>query len=296
MKDGGATQGKETDDTELQAGEPKGETVAGLEVWLRGLQLQKYEAKAEEWCAEMGAVSMEEVTDNWEELAFALALKPLERKRLAKERERAAAEAAAEEAEAARKAEEKCSAAEGAEAARKEAMQTAKMRLEKRARLTRERRDNSMVVEAARKAEERLKAEASLAARKTTQEAKGHRTHGLEGIQGSGETLNRKALKARSCKERRVSGLPLAGRLLLALGLVLGLAGCPQSGEELRGVGTGAVQVLDGVGGRLAWVASVGQERLPDVSFIPILSGSGISRGAGDPGRPAGRGAPDSAD
>eukprot|EP00972_Heterocapsa_arctica_P002867 421720-Heterocapsa_arctica.AAC.1 len=60
MKDGGATQGKEADDTEFEAGEPEGETVAGLEDWLRGLQLQKYKAKAEEWCAEMGAVSLEE--------------------------------------------------------------------------------------------------------------------------------------------------------------------------------------------------------------------------------------------
>eukprot|EP00972_Heterocapsa_arctica_P108350 15957687-Heterocapsa_arctica.AAC.1 len=77
---------------------------------------------------------------------------------------------------------------------------------------------------------------------------------------------------------------------------MLGLAGCPQSGEDMKGVGTGAAQVLEGVGGRPAWVASVGQERLPDVSFISILSGSGISRGVGDPGRPAGRGAPDSVD
>eukprot|EP00972_Heterocapsa_arctica_P073533 10860904-Heterocapsa_arctica.AAC.1 len=60
----------------------------------------------------MGAVSLEEGTDNWEDFAVALALKPLKRKRLAKERERAAEEVAAEEAEAAKKAEEECLAAE----------------------------------------------------------------------------------------------------------------------------------------------------------------------------------------
>eukprot|EP00972_Heterocapsa_arctica_P041223 6077599-Heterocapsa_arctica.AAC.1 len=67
MKEGGETQGKEdteetegteetedtkdteeTEETEFEAGKPKGETLAGLEDVLRGLQLQKYEAKAEE--------------------------------------------------------------------------------------------------------------------------------------------------------------------------------------------------------------------------------------------------------
>mmetsp|Transcript_44179 Transcript_44179/g.127805 ORF Transcript_44179/g.127805 Transcript_44179/m.127805 type:complete len:846 (+) Transcript_44179:226-2763(+) len=58
--------------------------VEGLGEWLRGLSLQKYEARAVEWCLEMGAVSLEEVEEEWEDLAEALALKPLERKRLAK--------------------------------------------------------------------------------------------------------------------------------------------------------------------------------------------------------------------
>eukprot|EP00972_Heterocapsa_arctica_P094738 13969485-Heterocapsa_arctica.AAC.1 len=50
-----------------------------------GFWLQKYETKAEEWCDEMGSASLEEVTDDWEALADALALKPHERKRIAKE-------------------------------------------------------------------------------------------------------------------------------------------------------------------------------------------------------------------
>eukprot|EP00972_Heterocapsa_arctica_P066235 9771225-Heterocapsa_arctica.AAC.1 len=77
---------------------------------------------------------------------------------------------------------------------------------------------------------------------------------------------------------------------------MLGLSGCPRSGEGLGGVGTGGTQVLEGVRGRPAWVVIVGQARLPDGSFIINLSGSGISRGAGDPGRPAGRGTPDAVD
>lgn len=44
--------------------------------------LEKYEASALEWCLEMGAVSIEEVEESWEDLADALGMKPLERKRL----------------------------------------------------------------------------------------------------------------------------------------------------------------------------------------------------------------------
>ena len=58
--------------------------IAGLSQWLKELSLQRYEAKALEWCHAMGAVSLEEVEDSWEEFANDLALKPLERKRLAK--------------------------------------------------------------------------------------------------------------------------------------------------------------------------------------------------------------------
>eukprot|EP00927_Polykrikos_kofoidii_P040626 TRINITY_DN34688_c0_g2_i1.p1 TRINITY_DN34688_c0_g2~~TRINITY_DN34688_c0_g2_i1.p1 ORF type:complete len:934 (-),score=164.30 TRINITY_DN34688_c0_g2_i1:132-2846(-) len=58
--------------------------VDGLEDWLRGMNLQKYESKAIDWCIEMGAVSLTEVKECWEDFADALTLKPLERKRLAK--------------------------------------------------------------------------------------------------------------------------------------------------------------------------------------------------------------------
>merc|ERR1712129_613391 len=37
--------------------------VAGLAEWLAGLSLQKYESKAAEWCAQMGAVSVEEIEE-----------------------------------------------------------------------------------------------------------------------------------------------------------------------------------------------------------------------------------------
>merc|ERR1719453_2283221 len=58
--------------------------LPGLPEWLTGLSLQKYGPQASGWCAEMGAVSIEEVEENWEDFADAMKLKPLERKRLAK--------------------------------------------------------------------------------------------------------------------------------------------------------------------------------------------------------------------
>jgi len=58
--------------------------VVGFEEWLAELALQRYQEKAIAWCGEMGAVSIEEVEECWEEFADQLALKPLERKRLAK--------------------------------------------------------------------------------------------------------------------------------------------------------------------------------------------------------------------
>lgn len=58
--------------------------VEGLGDFLRSMSLRKYEEQASAWCIEMGAVSLAEVFENWEALADALALKPLERKRLAK--------------------------------------------------------------------------------------------------------------------------------------------------------------------------------------------------------------------
>jgi len=64
--------------------EPADDTVPGLLEWLEGVSLQKYATKAAEWCQEMGAVSLDEVEEAWEEFADGLALKPLERKRLQK--------------------------------------------------------------------------------------------------------------------------------------------------------------------------------------------------------------------
>ncbi|CAE8616797.1 unnamed protein product, partial [Polarella glacialis] len=58
--------------------------VGGLLEWLQKLSLQKYSAAATVWCTDMGAVSLQEVEESWEDFAEALALKPLERKRLAK--------------------------------------------------------------------------------------------------------------------------------------------------------------------------------------------------------------------
>eukprot|EP00972_Heterocapsa_arctica_P092141 13590056-Heterocapsa_arctica.AAC.1 len=58
-------------------------------------------------------------------------------------------------------------------------------------------------------------------------------------------------------------------------------------------VGTGMAQALEGVVGRFACANIVGQDHLSDGLSSIISSGSGTSRGAGDPGRLAGRGAPD---
>ena len=58
--------------------------LAGLGEWLAGLSLQKYRPQAAQWCIEMGAVSMDEVEENWEDFADAMNLKPFERTRLAK--------------------------------------------------------------------------------------------------------------------------------------------------------------------------------------------------------------------
>merc|ERR1712060_628120 len=60
----------------------QGTSIVGLGAWLRKHGLQRYEALAERWCMDMGAISVQEILENWEEFADALALKPLERKRL----------------------------------------------------------------------------------------------------------------------------------------------------------------------------------------------------------------------
>ncbi|CAJ1396187.1 unnamed protein product [Effrenium voratum] len=50
--------------------------------FLGELGLTEYQEAIESWAAEMGAVFLEELLDNAEELAESLALKPLEKKRL----------------------------------------------------------------------------------------------------------------------------------------------------------------------------------------------------------------------
>eukprot|EP00972_Heterocapsa_arctica_P059392 8758596-Heterocapsa_arctica.AAC.1 len=171
-----ALQEKEAKEAELEAVKHKGENVAGLGDWLRGLQLQKYEKKAEDWCEDMGSASLEEVTDDWEALADALGLKPHERKRIAKERDRAAAEVAAEDADTARKAEERRVAAEGTGATRKAAKQNTQERMDKRASRTQAKRDKAKDVEAERKdIKDRIAAEVAEAARKEIQAAEAAR-------------------------------------------------------------------------------------------------------------------------
>ncbi|CAE7614995.1 ddx1 [Symbiodinium sp. KB8] len=60
------------------------EAVPGLAEWLQSIHLHHYGPKAADWCAEMGAVSTEEIKECWEEFAQDLGLKPLEKKRLEK--------------------------------------------------------------------------------------------------------------------------------------------------------------------------------------------------------------------
>ncbi|CAK9056727.1 unnamed protein product [Durusdinium trenchii] len=58
--------------------------VEGLEDWLLSISLHHYGPQAMEWCVEMGAVSIEEIKESWEDFAQDLRLKPLEKNRLRK--------------------------------------------------------------------------------------------------------------------------------------------------------------------------------------------------------------------
>jgi len=58
--------------------------VDGLVEWLASLSLERYKAAAFAWCEEEGAVTLDEVKENWEDFSQALSLRPLEKKRLAK--------------------------------------------------------------------------------------------------------------------------------------------------------------------------------------------------------------------
>ncbi|CAJ1350042.1 unnamed protein product [Effrenium voratum] len=59
--------------------------IEGLAAWLAALSLEKYLPAAILWCHEQGASSLQEVTKNWEQLADALFLKPLEKARMSQD-------------------------------------------------------------------------------------------------------------------------------------------------------------------------------------------------------------------
>eukprot|EP00439_Symbiodinium_sp_Y106_P078390 s1143_g17.t1 len=56
--------------------------VEGLGEWLEKLSLSHYAVAAREWCSGMGAATVEEIEENWEEFGDAMNLKFLERRRL----------------------------------------------------------------------------------------------------------------------------------------------------------------------------------------------------------------------
>ncbi|CAE7598735.1 dnaaf1, partial [Symbiodinium sp. KB8] len=58
--------------------------VADLRDWLEELRLDEYLDAATTWCAEMGAVSLEEIAENIEEFGVDVSLKPIERQRVQK--------------------------------------------------------------------------------------------------------------------------------------------------------------------------------------------------------------------
>ncbi|CAE8606350.1 unnamed protein product, partial [Polarella glacialis] len=71
---------------------PEEELVA----WLERMKLAAYAESARSWCTSMGAVSLHEVLENWEDFASELKLKPLEKRRVHKDAEAAGCPAAPE--------------------------------------------------------------------------------------------------------------------------------------------------------------------------------------------------------
>ena len=71
---------------DLQSGLLKDANIPGLREWLASMSLEKHLPAAILWCHEQGAVSMKEVSENWQDVAEALNLKPLEKKRMERER------------------------------------------------------------------------------------------------------------------------------------------------------------------------------------------------------------------
>lgn len=58
--------------------------VKDLWAWLEQVRLKEYQTAASEWCAEMGAVSLEEIAENIQDFSEAVSLKPIERQRVQK--------------------------------------------------------------------------------------------------------------------------------------------------------------------------------------------------------------------
>lgn len=58
--------------------------IAGLETFLQSINLGKYVPQVAKWCDEMGAVSLDELKENWRDVAEDLSMKNLERKRFEK--------------------------------------------------------------------------------------------------------------------------------------------------------------------------------------------------------------------
>jgi len=71
------------------------DTIPGLTAWLNALRLESYVEAAACWAEEQGAISLGELVENMDDLAVHLELKPVERKRLAREGLEAAASALA---------------------------------------------------------------------------------------------------------------------------------------------------------------------------------------------------------
>lgn len=58
--------------------------VRDLGAWLSQVSLREYHGAASQWCAEMGAVSLEEIAENIQDFCEAISLKPIEKQRVQK--------------------------------------------------------------------------------------------------------------------------------------------------------------------------------------------------------------------
>jgi len=60
------------------------ETVPGYTKFMTDLSMQAYMSRGNAWCNQMGADSVDEIRENWEDFANAIGLLPLQKKRLQK--------------------------------------------------------------------------------------------------------------------------------------------------------------------------------------------------------------------